>query len=70
MYPKIHSFLIIIGLNRTKNKLKKGKSREKQKLIVQKRKLVLEPEVSFAINLKKKKLKKLVRFCCKSSCSI
>ena len=43
MYPKIHSFLIIIGLNRTKNKLKKGKSREKQKLIVQKRKLVLEP---------------------------
>ena len=50
MYPKIHSFLIIIGLNRTKNKLKKGKSREKQKLVVQKRKLVLEPEVSFAIN--------------------
>ena len=54
MYPKIHSFLIIIGLNRTKNKLKKGKSREKQKLIVQKRKLVLEPEVSFAINFFKK----------------
>ena len=52
MYPKIHSFLIIIGLNRTKNKLKKGKSREKQKLIVQKRKLVLEPEVSFAINFR------------------
>ena len=55
MYPKIHSFLIIIGLNRTKNKLKKGKSREKQKLIVQKRKLVLEPEVSFAINFFQKK---------------
>lgn len=55
MYPKIHSFLIIIGLNRTKNKLKKGKSREKQKLVVQKRKLVLEPEVSFAINFFKKR---------------
>ena len=50
MYPKIHSILIIIGLNRTKNKLKKVKSKEKQKLVVQKRKLVLEPEVSFAIN--------------------
>lgn len=62
MYPKIHSFLIIIGLNRTKNKLKKGKSREKQKLIVQKRKLVLEPEVSFAINSFSKKLKFFVRF--------
>ena len=61
MYPKIHSFLIIIGLNRTKNKLKKGKSREKQKLIVQKRKLVLEPEVSFAINLKEKKCSLFVR---------
>ena len=62
MYPKIHSFLIIIGLNRTKNKLKKGKSREKQKLIVQKRKLVLEPEVSFAFNFFSKKLKFFVRF--------
>lgn len=62
MYPKIHSFLIIIGLNRTKNKLKKGKSREKQKLLVQKRKLVLEPEVSFAINFFSKKLKFFVRF--------
>ena len=57
MYPKIHSFLIIIGLNRTKNKLKKGKSREKQKLVVQKRKLVLEPEVSFAINSRTKNWK-------------
>ena len=63
MYPKIHSFLIIIGLNRTKNKLKKGKSREKQKLIVQKRKLVLEPEVSFAINLWQHPEKFFVRFC-------
>lgn len=62
MYPKIHSFLIIIGLNRTKNKLKKGKSREKQKLIVQKRKLVLEPEVSFAINFFSKKENFFVRF--------
>lgn len=62
MYPKIHSFLIIIGLNRTKNKLKKGKSREKQKLIVQKRKLVLEPEVSFAINFLKKISKNVSRF--------
>lgn len=63
MYPKIHSFLIIIGLNRTKNKLKKGKSREKQKLVVQKRKLVLEPEVSFAINSVATSVKKFVRFC-------
>ena len=62
MYPKIHSFLIIIGLNRTKNKLKKGKSREKQKLVVQKRKLVLEPEVSFAINFLKKISKNVSRF--------
>ena len=63
MYPKIHSFLIIIGLNRTKNKLKKGKSREKQKLIVQKRKLVLEPEVSFAINFLTTYFKLFVRIC-------
>lgn len=63
MYPKIHSFLIIIGLNRTKNKLKKGKSREKQKLIVQKRKLVLEPEVSFAINFLHLKNKNTATFC-------
>ena len=63
MYPKIHSFLIIIGLNRTKNKLKKGKSKEKQKLVVQKRKLVLEPEVSFAINFLKNIFKIFVRFC-------
>lgn len=69
MYPKIHSFLIIIGLNRTKNKLKKGKSREKQKLIVQKRKLVLEPEVSFAINFMIKNLKMFVRFCHLLSCT-
>ena len=68
MYPKIHSFLIIIGLNRTKNKLKKGKSREKQKLIVQKRKLVLEPEVSFAINSDDHFCKKFVRFCRILSC--
>ncbi len=68
MYPKIHSFLIIIGLNRTKNKLKKGKSREKQKLIVQKRKLVLEPEVSFAINSVATSVKKFVRFCRILSC--
>lgn len=70
MYPKIHSFLIIIGLNRTKNKLKKGKSREKQKLIVQKRKLVLEPEVSFAINFFQKKLKFFVRFEEEITCTI
>lgn len=70
MYPKIHSFLIIIGLNRTKNKLKKGKSREKQKLIVQKRKLVLEPEVSFAINFFQKKLKFFVIFEEEITCTI
>ena len=69
MYPKIHSFLIIIGLNRTKNKLKKVKSKEKQKLVVQKRKLVLEPEVSFAINFNKNNFIKIVRFCYFLSCN-
>ena len=68
MYPKIHSFLIIIGLNRTKNKLKKGKSREKQKLVVQKRKLVLEPEVSFAINSQSTLKKFFVRICRNPPC--
>ena len=50
MYPKIHSFLIIIGQKGMKNNLKMARNRAKQKLVVQKRKLVLEPEVSFAIN--------------------
>lgn len=37
---------------------------------MQKRKLVLEPEVSFTINLSKNFLKKFVRFCWNVSCNL
>ena len=35
MYPKIHSFLIIIGQKGMKNNLKMERNRAKQKLVVQ-----------------------------------
>ena len=62
MYPKIHSFLTIIGQKGMKNNLKMERNRAKQKLVVQFFFLVLEPEVSFAINFFSKKLKFFVRF--------
>ena len=50
MYPKIHSFLIIIGQKGMKNNLKMARNRAKQKLVVQFVSCRLEVEVSFAFN--------------------
>ena len=52
MYPKIHSFLIIIGQKGMKNNPKMGKNRAKQKLVVQ---ILFDDqaaEVTNAINLR------------------
>ena len=51
MYPKIHSFLIIIGQKGMKNNLKMVRNRAKQKLVVQFFFRSMAVEVTNAINL-------------------
>ena len=50
MYPKIHSFLIIIGQKGMKNNLKMERNRAKQKLVVQFFFRSMAVEVTNAIN--------------------
>ena len=50
MYPKIHSFLIIIGQKGMKNNLKMQRNRAKQKLVVQIFFSSMAVEVTNAIN--------------------
>ena len=61
MYPKIHSFLIIIGQKGMKNNLKMERNRAKQKLVVQFFFRSMAVEVTNAINLKSKKCSLFVR---------